>query len=351
MNPEALPTTVNVQKYSGASLHEVDTTSWTNPAKYGTGYWKVADDVQPTSPFAVTLYFGDEELGSITDPENNLILTKYDPNNHTWTPYPRGAGNCQSNVNWANRTVTVTGLTDFGGTSLYSEFALTDRTAPLRKMRLDVTALIAGFYNDVSNTMVSDLISVELRTEALPYTLIDQSVISSSTTGGAVFYSYSAYPDQFTGTSVKYFIVFKHRNSLEIWSAAGNAFSNISGILNYDFTTAITQAYGSNLILMGTKYCIINGDADQDGSVGALDRSACWNNRNLSGYYSTDLDGDGSVGALDRSICWNYRNRIVQKPVVDNMNMKKENEEMRKDKSIGTDIKLDGSSARGKVKK
>ncbi|MFA5010310.1 MAG: hypothetical protein WC644_00010 [Ignavibacteria bacterium] len=352
MNPESLPANVNVQKYSGSELHEVDTTSWINPAKYGTGYWKVTVDAQPSLPFAVTLYFGDEELGSITDPENNLIMTKYDPNNHTWTPYSRGTGEYQSNVNWANRTVTVTGLTDFGGSSFYSEFALTDQTAPLKKMRLDVKALIAGFYNDVSNTMVSDLITLELRTEASPYTLIDQTVISASTTGGAEFYSYSAYPGQFTGTSIKYWIVFKHRNSLETWSAVGNSFSQVSGMLSYDFTTAITQAYGSNLILKGTKYCIINGDADQDGSVGALDRSACWNNRNLSGYYSTDLDGDGSVGALDRSICWNNRNRTAQKPASDNMNMKKGNEEIQREKNKGFDLKLDGSnSKRNKINK
>ncbi len=50
--------------------------------------------------------------------------------------------------------------------------------------------------------------------------------------------------------------------------------------------------------------------------VDALDRSACWNDRNLSGYYATDLNGDGVVDALDRSICWNNRNLSVQKPAL-----------------------------------
>lgn len=360
MKPEgisALPNTVSVQKFSGQKASEIDTAGWTNTAKRGSGYWKVAVDQQPTSTFAVTLYFGDEELGNISDPANNLILAKYDPNTHTWTPFPRttdAGANWASYVDWPNRTVTVKGLTDFGGASLYSEFALTDQTAPLRRMRLDLTALIAGFYNDVSNTMVSDLITLELRTETSPYTLIDQSVISAGTTGGAVFYSYSAYTDRFTGSSIKYWIVFKHRNSLETWSVAGNAFNNVTGTMSYDFTTAITQAYGSNLIQKGTKYCIINGDADQDGSVGALDRSACWNNRNLSGYYSTDLDGDGSVGALDRSICWNYRNRTVQKPSLLDNNSKgneieKHNTKNGKEVLKGYDIKLDGSSTKKKT--
>ena len=317
MSPDFLPTIVSVQKFSGEKPPEVDTAGMLSPAKLGTGYWKVSVNQQPLSPFNIRIYFGDEELGNITDPQNNLILSKYDPNTHTWTPFPRTAdagANLSSYVDWANRTVTVTGLTDFGGTSLYSDFALTDKTSPLRKMRLDLTALISGFYN--GSTMVSDLITLYLKTEASPYNSVDTTVTTISTNGGAVFYSYSAYPALYTGTAINYWIVFRHRNSLETWSAAVNSFSNINGTLSYDFTTAITQAFGSNLILKGTKWCIINGDVDQDGAVGALDRSACWNDRNLIGVYATDLDGDGAVGALDRSICWNNRNATVQKPAV-----------------------------------
>ena len=111
---------------------------------------------------------------------------------------------------------------------------------------------------------------------------------------------------------------------------------------NYNFTTAITQAFGSNLLLKGTKWCIISGDVNQDGSIDALDRSACWNDRNLNGYYATDLNGDGVVDALDRSTAWNNRNLAVQKPAL----IAIPNREVLQDKnqinSKGTyDLKLD----------
>lgn len=310
INPEALPTTVNVQKYSGAALNEADTTSWINSAKRGAGYWKVTVDVQPSSPFSVTLYFGDEELGSISDPANNLILTKFDPNNHTWTPFPRttdAGANWSSYVDWANRTVTVKGLTDFGGTSLYSEFALTDQTAPLSKMKLDLTALIQGYYN--GTTMVSSGATVEIRSSASPYTLVDQSLLTLSTAGQTAFYSYSSRPKYFTGSVINYYIVIKHLNCLETWSATAQPFNNVTGVMSYDFTTAQTQALGSLLALVGTKWCIVSGDVNQDGFLNKTDYDE-WNNYVLSGLtgglgVAADLNADGFVNTTDYELWYN----------------------------------------------
>ena len=81
---------------------------------------------------------------------------------------------------------------------------------------------------------------------------------------------------------------------------------------------------------------------------GALDRSVCWNERNLSGLYASDLDGDGAVGALDRSIDWNNRNSSVQKPVVlGPTNGVKQDNKVDKNNSKGTfDLKLDGSNSK-----
>ena len=70
------------------------------------------------------------------------------------------------------------------------------------------------------------------------------------------------------------------------------------------------------MLLIGTKWCIISGDVNQDGSVDGLDRSICWNERNLIGIYASDLNGDGSVDGLDRSIAWNNRNLAVAKPAL-----------------------------------
>ena len=195
--------------------------------------------------------------------------------------------------------------------------------------------------------MVKDTVTVLLKNITSPYATIDSGKIALDSLGqGTIKLSNSIR----NGT---YYVVIRHRNALETWSTSGGMLFDKS-INVYDFTSAITQAYGSNLLLKGAKWCIISGDVDQDGSIGALDRSACWNDRNLSGYYATDLDGDGSVGALDRSICWNNRNLAVQKPALaasPNKGLKQDNKVDNDNSKSKYDLKLDDSNAKKVINK
>ncbi len=152
-------------------------------------------------------------------------------------------------------------------------------------------------------------VTVELHAATTPYALVESKVVTLSTSGTAnPLFTIAA-----NGTP--YYIVIRTDNGLETWSATPQTFTGST--LTYDFTDCATQAFGSNMLLVGTKWCIISGDADQDGTViDALDRSLCWNDRNLVGVYATDFNGDGTVDALDRSICWNNRNLAVAKPVL-----------------------------------
>lgn len=82
----------------------------------------------------------------------------------------------------------------------------------------------------------------------------------------------------------------------------------IRGILkSYDFTNAVTQSYGNNLIHKGTRYCIYSGDINQDGTVDASDLSSAENaaSQGLSGYVNSDVTGDDYVDAEDLSIVEN----------------------------------------------
>ncbi|MBL8008845.1 MAG: hypothetical protein JNJ56_15090, partial [Ignavibacteria bacterium] len=77
--------------------------------------------------------------------------------------------------------------------------------------------------------------------------------------------------------SGNYYIVVKHRNSIETWSNVVALVRGDGSVYYYDFTTAACQAFGCNQILKGTKYCIYSGDSNQDGIVDASDLSAVEN--------------------------------------------------------------------------
>lgn len=159
---------------------------------------------------------------------------------------------------------------------------------------LNVTTLIEGFYN--GSTMIPDTVTISLHSSAAPYSLIEQSsiVLNSAGSGSADFSSVS--------DGVDYYIVIKHRNSIETWSKNPQQFS--SGLLSYDFTIAQTQAYGDNLKQFGTKWCIYSGDVNQDGVVDLLDMIDSDNDSYhfAFGYLPTDVNGDMNVDLLDMII-------------------------------------------------
>jgi hypothetical protein len=69
----------------------------------------------------------------------------------------------------------------------------------------------------------------------------------------------------------------------------------------YDFTDASTKAYGNNLKLMGTRYAMYAGDANQDGIIDQTDADLLSITASLfvGGYIPHDLNGDAVVDALD----------------------------------------------------
>ena len=146
------------------------------------------------------------------------------------------------------------------------------------------TALIEGFYN--GTTMIPDTVTIELHNSDSPYTLVDQAKVflNSSGNGTAKFYNAS--------NGIPYYLVLKHRNSIETWSAASHSFLN--GVLTYDFTSSSNMAFGNNLKLVGSKWCIYSGDVNQDGFINSQDLNLVFsdNINGTKGYISSDLNGD-----------------------------------------------------------
>jgi endonuclease/exonuclease/phosphatase family metal-dependent hydrolase len=165
--------------------------------------------------------------------------------------------------------------------------------------QINLTALIEGFYNGIS--MIRDTVTVQLRTITSPYSLVDQTKIYLSNSGTGI----GNFSNAVNGTP--YYLVIKHRNGIETWSAASQIFSSSS--LTYDFTTASNKAYGNNLKLINGKWCIKAGDVNQDGFVNSADLNFVYSN-NVSGfigYNSTDLNGDNFTEIADLTLVFtNY---------------------------------------------
>jgi hypothetical protein len=159
-----------------------------------------------------------------------------------------------------------------------------------------------GFYNSFTNQLnMKDTVKVYLRNSFSPYAKIDSSktVIDSVNFSGSLIFNNAA--------SGNYYITVNHRNSLETWSKPGGETYTLGAALTYNFTSALTQAYGSNIIQVSTApllFAFFGGDINQDGAIDGTDVSFVDNDAFISaeGYITTDLTGDNFVDALDVSI-------------------------------------------------
>lgn len=170
---------------------------------------------------------------------------------------------------------------------------------------LDLRILIQGFYNQTSDKMISDTAKIYLRNSASPYLLSDSSKSVLDTSGSSTFYFSNAQNNQ------NYYLVFRHRNSIETWSSAAHGF-NVSQ-MTYDFTTSANQAFGNNQILLGSRYCVYNGEITGDGVIDASDMAQIENDASnfLKGYILSDLTGDEIVDGSDMSIAENNASNFI----------------------------------------
>lgn len=167
---------------------------------------------------------------------------------------------------------------------------------------LQLKLLSEGFYNSLTNTVVSDTFTVYLKNANSPYENIDSSVSVINTQGMGDFRFFNAV------NNVNFYLAVKHRNSVETWSSSPVSFS--SGELNYDFTLSAAQAYGSNLVQVNSdplRFAIYGGDVNRDRIIDASDLSIVENDAaaGIIGYVNSDVTGDEFVDAGDLSIVEN----------------------------------------------
>ncbi|MDQ3021641.1 MAG: SBBP repeat-containing protein [Bacteroidota bacterium] len=202
-------------------------------------------------------------------------------------------------------------VTGFSGTdTTLWDYATVKYSQTGSSLTLNLTAFIEGFYNSVSNIMISDTARVFLKNISSPYNTIDSTkgIFSSSGTGTFLFSN--------AINGVNYYLIVKHRNSIETWSSSGNVFS--SGTLTYNFSTISSQSYGSNEIQVDAspvRFAIYSGDVNQDGSIDLTDGSSVDNDAGnfIVGYVKTDVTGDNFVDVSDLTIVDNNAYNFVSK--------------------------------------
>ena len=218
------------------------------------------------------------------------------------------------NINFGNGTTCGAG-TSVAGDLTTDNSATSTIQVVAASITLNLNAFIEGYWDGTSAmqpvlvnqgmpnpTSDCDSITIELHAATPPYSLL-HSTAAVLNTGGAASTVLSP-----SVTPGNYYIVIKHRNGLETWSA--NPIALGSGANSYNFTTDATKAFGSNQTQVQPGiWAFFSGDVNQDGVVDGLDYND-WetdNNNFAAGYLSTDLNGDGIVDGLD-FLLWETNN-------------------------------------------
>lgn len=173
---------------------------------------------------------------------------------------------------------------------------------------LNLSAIIEGFYNAATDIMINDTATVYLRNTTSPYAIVesDKAVLNSSGAGTFTF--------GYAVNGINYYIVVRHRNSIETWSKISHSFSANS--LSYNFIPTATQAYGDNMALVDISpltFALFSGDVNQDGLIDATDNLLIDNDVSLfaTGYLTTDVNGDDVTDASDAVIANNNASNFV----------------------------------------
>ncbi len=215
-------------------------------------------------------------------------------------------------IGWGGTNPSVTEVTPAGDIAL--QMSLPQGIWSYRAFRdevnitLNIKLAIEGFYNEQTNTLnLKDTVMAYLRNTTSPFNIVDsaKSVVDSVNFNcNFRFYNASA------GT---YYITLKHRNGLETWSKAGGESFTSGGVYHYDMTSSASQAYGNNLVLKTSKYCIYSGDVNQDRNIDLSDLNLIASDLDnfVSGYFNSDVDGDYVSDLNDLLLAYNNSSMFI----------------------------------------
>ena len=184
---------------------------------------------------------------------------------------------------------------------------------------LNLTLYLEGLFNGVDmnpaqddmgdhwGSTIADVITVEL------HDAVNPSIIQATFTNQMLNTNGSCTVTIPSSLSDSYYIVIKHRNSIQTWSEIPLGFTNSP--INYDFSIAASKAFGDNQIEVSPGvYALFVGDVNQDEVIDLSDlveMDTDLTNGTVA-YVVYDLNGDGVVDLSDLvAIDVNLTNGIV----------------------------------------
>ncbi|HQY19718.1 MAG TPA: hypothetical protein PK294_00360 [Ignavibacteria bacterium] len=163
---------------------------------------------------------------------------------------------------------------------------------------LNIIMANEGLYNPINNTLNrKESVTAFLRSVNTPYQILDSSVAfidSVNLTANFIFENH---------LNGNYYIAVKSRNTIETWSKSGGELLIVGGN-SYNFTTSASQAFGNNMVLNGSRYCIYSGNVNNDQIIDTDDLSMIDNDvyNYVLGNSITNLNGDNIVDIDDMAI-------------------------------------------------
>jgi hypothetical protein len=191
--------------------------------------------------------------------------------------------------------------------TLVSAYSTVWNFTTVATLNCNLKVYLEGFYN--GTTQVQGTISIYLAASSSPHTLVDSTKAYLSPNG----------TDTISFARVNngnYYLVIRHRNHLESWSATTQLFTTTSYV-NYDFTTAQNKTYGGNSKQVGSAWVFYAGDINQDGAIdinGAdADYTIYKTQFGEAGYIPSDLNGNGYVDGYDALILYSnfFKSKIT----------------------------------------
>lgn len=216
-------------------------------------------------------------------------------------------------------TVSCTMIADQVCASTNPVHVSTTMLVDICPVTVSLNLFLEGFYlsssqmraviDPVSYPSLCDTITIELRdTSTSKYLIYSSKQILH--TDGSCFFTFTP-----LSTRAFYYLVIKHRNSLETWSALPVFFSGTTA--EYYFSNTATNTFSENVKDLGDgNFALFSGDTDQNGQIELNDNVNVGNSALLfsSGYLPNDLNGDGVIESVDFGLVENNLGRISMRP-------------------------------------